>query len=141
MTISPPAELLAMLHEPNPCFIATIKPDGAPQLTQTWIDTDGTHVLINTVKGHRKLANIARTHASRSTSATTTDSTATGSSTVTSSPPPPRAPPTTSKHSRSDTPAAPTKTTEAVKVNGCSSASPSTESCNDPGERPLPSGL
>ena len=60
MSISPPDPLLALLRGPNPCFIATVEPDGAPQLTQTWIDTDGTHVLLNTVEGHRKLANMAR---------------------------------------------------------------------------------
>jgi hypothetical protein len=26
-------------------------PDGSPRLTQTWVDTDGDHVLINTVEG------------------------------------------------------------------------------------------
>ncbi len=35
-------------------------PDGSPQLTQTWVDTDGEHVLINTVQGFQKLRNIAR---------------------------------------------------------------------------------
>ena len=35
-------------------------PDGSPQMTQTWADTDGTHVLINTVEGYQKLRNTAR---------------------------------------------------------------------------------
>jgi PPOX class probable F420-dependent enzyme len=35
-------------------------PDGSPQLTQTWVDTDGEHVVINTVQGHRKVKNIER---------------------------------------------------------------------------------
>jgi len=34
--------------------------DGSPQLTQTWVDTDGEHVLINSVQGFLKLKNIAR---------------------------------------------------------------------------------
>jgi PPOX class probable F420-dependent enzyme len=55
-----PDPLVALLRAPSPCFIATVEPDGAPQLTQTWIDTDGTHLLLNTVEGHRKLANIKR---------------------------------------------------------------------------------
>ena len=55
-----PDELVALLKDASPCFLATIEPDGAPQLTQTWVDTDGEHVLINTVDGHRKLANVAR---------------------------------------------------------------------------------
>jgi PPOX class probable F420-dependent enzyme len=55
-----PDDLVAFLKAPNPCFLATIEPDGAPQLTQTWVDTDGAHAVINTVDGHRKLANMAR---------------------------------------------------------------------------------
>lgn len=35
-------------------------PDGSPQLTQVWADTDGEHVVINTVAGFQKLKNIAR---------------------------------------------------------------------------------
>ena len=35
-------------------------PDGSPQLTQTWVDTDGEHILINTVAGYQKLRNIER---------------------------------------------------------------------------------
>ena len=40
--------------------MATTVPDGSPQLTQTWVDTDGVHVLINTVRGHQKARNIER---------------------------------------------------------------------------------
>jgi PPOX class probable F420-dependent enzyme len=35
-------------------------PDGSPQLTQVWGDTDGRNVLINTVEGHQKARNIER---------------------------------------------------------------------------------
>jgi PPOX class probable F420-dependent enzyme len=55
-----PGELLALLKRPSPCFIATTLPDGSPQLTQTWVDTDGEHILINTVEGHCKVKNIER---------------------------------------------------------------------------------
>jgi PPOX class probable F420-dependent enzyme len=34
--------------------------DGSPQVTQTWVDTDGDHVVINTVKGYVKTNNIKR---------------------------------------------------------------------------------
>lgn len=47
-----PAELVSLLNEPSTCYLATTVPDGAPQLTQTWVDTDGIHVLINSVRGH-----------------------------------------------------------------------------------------
>src|SRR3954463_6538727 len=55
-----PESLLALLRRPSPCFLATLMPDGSPQLTQTWVDTDGRNVLINTVDGHQKVRNIAR---------------------------------------------------------------------------------
>jgi PPOX class probable F420-dependent enzyme len=35
-------------------------PDGSPQMTQTWVDTDGEHVVINTVQGFQKLKNVTR---------------------------------------------------------------------------------
>jgi PPOX class probable F420-dependent enzyme len=34
--------------------------DGSPQLTQTWVDTDGTHEIINSVQGFVKIRNIER---------------------------------------------------------------------------------
>ena len=55
-----PEGLLDLLHRPSPCYLATSMPDGSPQLTQTWVDTDGEHVLINTVRGHQKVKNIGR---------------------------------------------------------------------------------
>lgn len=41
-------ELLVLLRAPSTCYLATLTPDGAPQLTQTWVDTGGRHVLTNT---------------------------------------------------------------------------------------------
>ena len=55
-----PAGLLALLRAPSPCFLATVMPDGSPQMTQTWVDTDGTHVLVNTVAGFQKVRNMER---------------------------------------------------------------------------------
>jgi PPOX class probable F420-dependent enzyme len=55
-----PERLLALLQRPSPCFLATTMPDGSPQLTQTWVDTDGTHVLVNTVAGFQKVRNMER---------------------------------------------------------------------------------
>jgi len=55
-----PEDLLALLREPSTCYLATSMADGSPQLTQTWVDTDGQHVLINTVQGHLKVRNIER---------------------------------------------------------------------------------
>jgi PPOX class probable F420-dependent enzyme len=53
-------DLLALLSEPSTCFLATSMADGSPQLTQTWVDTDGEHILINSVRGHVKVRNIER---------------------------------------------------------------------------------
>jgi PPOX class probable F420-dependent enzyme len=55
-----PDALVDLLRRPSPCFVATLMPDGSPQMTQTWVDTDGTHVLINTVDGHQKVRNMRR---------------------------------------------------------------------------------
>jgi PPOX class probable F420-dependent enzyme len=55
-----PPGLLALLALPSLCFIATTMPDGSPQLTQTWVDTDGKHILINTVEGFQKVRNVER---------------------------------------------------------------------------------
>ena len=55
-----PPDLTALLRGRSTCYLATTMPDGSPQLTQTWVDTDGDHILINTVKGYRKVKNIDR---------------------------------------------------------------------------------
>ncbi len=55
-----PDALIALLREPSPCYVATLMPDGSPQMTQTWVDTDGEHVLINTVQGFQKDRNVQR---------------------------------------------------------------------------------
>jgi PPOX class probable F420-dependent enzyme len=55
-----PADLIALLRQPSPCFLTTLMPDGSPQMTQTWVDTDGQHVVINTVQGFQKVRNVER---------------------------------------------------------------------------------
>jgi len=53
-------ELLELLRKPSTCYIATVMADGSPQVTQTWVDTDGKHVIINSVQGYVKIKNIER---------------------------------------------------------------------------------
>ncbi len=53
-------DVLDLLRRPSTCYIATTMADGSPQLTQTWVDTDGEHVLINSVQGFLKVKNIER---------------------------------------------------------------------------------
>jgi PPOX class probable F420-dependent enzyme len=55
-----PDGLLDLLRRPSPCFVATLMADGSPQLTQTWVTTDGEHVVINIVDGSQKIRNLAR---------------------------------------------------------------------------------
>jgi PPOX class probable F420-dependent enzyme len=55
-----PDDLLDLLSRPSLCFVATIMPDGSPQLTQTWVSTDGVHILINTPDHSQKARNVAR---------------------------------------------------------------------------------
>jgi PPOX class probable F420-dependent enzyme len=55
-----PDGLLDLLRRPSPCFVATLMSDGSPQLTQTWVTTDGEHVVINIVDGSQKIRNLAR---------------------------------------------------------------------------------
>lgn len=42
------------------CHIATLLPDGSPHTTMTWVDTDNTYVLINSVQTHQKVRNMQR---------------------------------------------------------------------------------
>lgn len=39
-------------------YLATVMPDGTPQVTPIWFNTDGTHILINSAKGRVKDRNM-----------------------------------------------------------------------------------
>ena len=55
-----PEELRVLLRERSIGYLATTMPDGSPQVTQTWVDTDDKHVLVNVAKGHVKTRNMER---------------------------------------------------------------------------------
>jgi PPOX class probable F420-dependent enzyme len=40
-------------------FLATIMPDGSPQVTPVWFSTDGEHILINSAEGRVKDRNMS----------------------------------------------------------------------------------
>jgi PPOX class probable F420-dependent enzyme len=40
--------------------LATLMPDGRPQVTPVWCDYDGTHILVNSARGRRKDRNMRR---------------------------------------------------------------------------------
>jgi PPOX class probable F420-dependent enzyme len=44
----------------NFAFLATVREDGSPQVTPTWIDRDNDTILINTAKGRVKQKNVSR---------------------------------------------------------------------------------
>ena len=49
-----------MLEGKNFVYLATINLDGSPQVTPTWVDTDGKFVLVNTAMGRVKQKNVKR---------------------------------------------------------------------------------
>ena len=57
-TISPGFKKL--MREPAYCQLATLMPDGSPQNTQVWVDTDGEYILVNTAEGRQKVKNVRR---------------------------------------------------------------------------------
>ena len=40
--------------------LATLNPDGSPQITPLWVDLDGDDVVFNTAKGRKKARNLER---------------------------------------------------------------------------------
>jgi PPOX class probable F420-dependent enzyme len=40
--------------------LATVMPDGTPQVTPVWVDFDGKHVIVNSARGRRKDKNMSQ---------------------------------------------------------------------------------
>jgi len=59
MTLSDAAR--ALLDAPEQATIATVEPDGQPQLSPVWVKRDGDDILFSTTRGRRKPQNIERT--------------------------------------------------------------------------------
>jgi PPOX class probable F420-dependent enzyme len=49
-----------LFEEANFGHLATLMPDGSPQVTAVWVDFDGTHILVNTAEGRQKPRNVRR---------------------------------------------------------------------------------
>lgn len=49
---------IELLNEVQIANVATVMPDGTPQVTPVWVDTDGEAVLFNTAKGRVKFRNL-----------------------------------------------------------------------------------
>ena len=52
------ADLLTTKHAF--AHVATLNPDGSPQVTPVWVDFDGDHVIFNSAKGRQKDRNVRR---------------------------------------------------------------------------------
>ena len=55
-----PDEFLDLLNEESKAllYLATLMPDGSPQVTPVWFDSDGKHILVNTNEGRAKDRNM-----------------------------------------------------------------------------------
>jgi PPOX class probable F420-dependent enzyme len=55
-----PPEYRDLFEKRSFAFVATLLPDGAPHVTPTWVEFDGEHVLVNTVRDNRKDRNVRK---------------------------------------------------------------------------------
>jgi len=55
-----PEKFLDLLNKESKAllYLATLMPDGSPQVTPVWFDSDGEHILINTNEGRVKDRNM-----------------------------------------------------------------------------------
>lgn len=49
-----------LLKAKNFGFLATLMPDGSPQVTPTWLDVEGDYIIVNTAEGRLKHKNVSR---------------------------------------------------------------------------------
>jgi PPOX class probable F420-dependent enzyme len=49
-----------VFEKPNYGHLATLMPDGSPQVSPVWVDVDGDDILVNTALGRRKAENVRR---------------------------------------------------------------------------------
>ena len=50
----------ALITRPVLASLATLNPDGSPQITPLWVDLDGDDVVFNTAQGRKKARNLER---------------------------------------------------------------------------------
>ncbi|MCL4488424.1 MAG: TIGR03618 family F420-dependent PPOX class oxidoreductase [Chloroflexi bacterium] len=55
-----PREFLDLFNKVSYGHLATLMPDGTPQVTSVWVDYDGKYILINSAKGRQKDRNMER---------------------------------------------------------------------------------
>ena len=49
-----------LFQEPNFAHLATLMPDGSPQVTAVWVDLEGDRIVVNTAEGRVKPRNVRR---------------------------------------------------------------------------------
>ena len=49
-----------LLKSTNLAAVTTLRRDGSPHTTPTWVDWDGEHVLVNTARGRAKVRHVER---------------------------------------------------------------------------------
>ena len=49
-----------LFHEPNFANLATLMPDGSPQVSVVWVELNGDQIIVNTQEGRVKPANVRR---------------------------------------------------------------------------------
>ena len=54
------AKARALITRPVLASLATLNPDGSPQITPLWVDLDGDDVVFNTAQGRKKARNLER---------------------------------------------------------------------------------
>ncbi len=55
-----PEGVRKLFQAPNYAHLATLMPDGSPQVTAVWVDVDGNRILVNTAEGRVKTRNVRR---------------------------------------------------------------------------------
>ena len=59
-TTTIPANYMDLFKKPAFASLATLNPDGSPQVTPVWVDFDGKNIIVNTAKGRVKHRNVER---------------------------------------------------------------------------------
>jgi PPOX class probable F420-dependent enzyme len=60
MAATIPASHRDLFEKPNFGHLATLMPDGSPQVTPVWVDLDGDIVVVNSAEGRVKTRNLDR---------------------------------------------------------------------------------
>ncbi len=55
-----PEKFLDLFQKKAFANLATLMPDGSPQVTPVWCDFDGSHVIVNSARGRQKDRNMKR---------------------------------------------------------------------------------